>query len=170
MKKKYNVTVVIAMKNLLNLKLKLARAKNKKIFLLRYRKENIAPRNRYIKNVHNIDPNIYHKHLNIFIFSVMNVEISEVIKLIKNITNNISTTNLYLKENVSQIIYNDFINRTECKYEKIFIETKNNHRKKFDSMKNPFVDNNQETNSPTESKWIKNLTMQSKSHITYKKF
>lgn len=152
LKKKFDISIIQYMKLLINQNTKLAKAKNKLIFLLRCRRDKKIPKNRLMKNVHKIDNQIFLRIQNKFIYAIINQEISEVNYLIKNLDHEIINIKLKLNSTLPENIYKNFIRNITCRYEELFEKTKISHQNKFKNMNSAITPDN------NSNEWLINLT------------
>lgn len=147
------------MRDFLKTKLKVARAINKRNFLLRCRTEKIYSPSRSIKNTHQIDQQIFDRLSSFFIFSIINQEIKETMSKIKNFESYLNSLQLPLSLNISSDILDNFNNYCDRLYEKEFSSIKMKHINKINLWTKR---NNNEIQSidqiDNQNKWLVNLT------------
>lgn len=117
-------------------KIKLAKALNKQIFLLKLRQHRIVPKNRRIKNIYKINENKFNKIENRFHMAVISQEIGETLYKISNLKAKINKSLHTIKDNIPLHLFNDFNDDLNKKYEFIFNETKDKQCTKFKKLLN----------------------------------
>lgn len=175
MRTKYGNYLVTTMKELFKIKVKLAKAQNKKLFLLRCRKERVFPNNRRLKNSANINKMVFHKLESRFIFSVINQEIAENFLRINKLDKLVIQKFQQIKTIISPYYFKNFTSKLENnfkfrydyikainirKFNNIYHNYSNNYNTTVDhphdSVNNnitPSIDSNVDNN-----KWLVNLS------------
>lgn len=143
--------------------IKISSLKNRKIFLLRCRKDDITPP--HITNgTKNVEALINFqdgytgqkilKFNNRLDSKLINLEIDITIATLKKLEKHLIQIIEQLKNHIPNHVINEFQNRQHVTSEKHFKKVKNRNLKKFNNLKNQ----QHELHISTQDKWIKNLT------------
>lgn len=157
----YGEEITFKMKEYLNINTKLAKQKNRSIFLLRCKHDEVMPTFLQINVKHIQVKDVHLKHdfennaLIKFQYKTIKILISDTLKTIKLLQKNIQKNDTYLKNNLPKDIYNKFIEIETQKTNRIFLKVKTKNKKKYDIL----TDNKQQfTLVDKPNKWIENLT------------
>lgn len=149
-------TVSTKMKNLHKTMEKLAKAYNKRIFLLNLRKYKVFPKNRQIKNIFKIKQHIFEKLKNKFLLGIISQEIAETSKTITLLTKTSNNLHELIKSIIPEETYTDFASNLDKKFQSIFNNTKSKHIKKLEKLLEPLPVS--ENIIDLSEKWLVNLT------------
>lgn len=154
----FNITKIIM--TYFKCKMDLARAINKKYFLLRCRKDRVIPKTRHIKNYQKIDNKIFDRLQSNFIFGIISQEITEVFGTIKKLEKTIVSLESSLINNMTQRQFLRIKTRAETQFDIEFKNIKDRHINKYNEIFTSHI-----TDRPTETlateeedKWLVNLT------------
>lgn len=167
MNNKYGEHLVHTMKELFKIQFKLVKALNKKLFLLRCRKNRVFTKTRMLKNVYNVNPTVFDKLQKRFIFAIISQEIAETFANIKKLNNLIDIKIQHIKNIISPYFFRNFKSKFDESFQQRYDFIKAIQINKFNKISYN-VDNNinnTENNTVvsgtvdvTNNKWLVNLT------------
>lgn len=161
-KNRYGRNMMNYMKEFSNNNVKLAKLKNRRIFLLQCKKQGICPRH-ILNNLKNIEYQFEYKDsksghriisfINKFGFKIMNMEIDLTHKNLIYLEKRQDSLKNEIQKDLPEIIWLDYSHRLLIKFNKIFHIIKNKNIKKLEKLKKE-----QKFTIITQDSWLKNLS------------